>query len=177
MLLGSSQPLTTLCGVRPHCRWWILCITRCGWLQFETVANSSETCRKCQKFTANVTDFKLYELRFPLEPLLSKGVFMPRNICCLDVYEIQERQTISMQTLATSWHRSLVVYIKRAVLSMIICKQQLWNQWETIKILIRYNNNSHLGTSRACYLILTLQKLEALWIEISDALLWHKRWI
>ena len=133
--------------------------------------------RNAKSSQLTLPSLKLYELRFPLEPLLLKGVFMPRNICCLDVYKIQEGQAISMQTLATSWHRSLVVYIKRAVLSMIICKQHFWNQWETIKMLIRYDNSSHLGTSRAFYLILTLQKSEALWIEISAALLWHKRWI
>jgi hypothetical protein len=37
-------------------------------------------------------------------------------------------------------------------------------------MLVRYNNSSHLGTSRSYYLILTLQKSDALWIEISDAL-------
>jgi len=59
MLIGSSQPFTKLRSLRPHCRWWILCITRCGWLRFGKVAGRSGPYKKCQKFTANFTVIKI----------------------------------------------------------------------------------------------------------------------
>ena len=145
---------------------WISCGLR-HWLEAQSPV------RNAKRSPLTLSELKLCELkprengqvRLPLKPLLSKGEFMRRIICCMDVYKIQEGQAISMPTLPTSWHRSLVVYIKRAVLSMIICKQHLWIHWQRWWRCTSGIITAHISESVAFITSSWLcKKSDALWI-------------
>jgi hypothetical protein len=102
------------------------------WRRSETAGSITVSYKKRQNLVPLLSYLKLYvlrhvengEVRVPLEPLPPKGEFMRRNIslcgCVQNTGKTNNQQADTCNQLA----QALPVYIKRAVLSMIICKER-----------------------------------------------------